>query len=138
MPKPVQSVTPAPPNAALNGEIVDELGACDTVLAPLRSLIAREDALKRQLRTIYAADTTPGEIAVEGARFRCVLGPRGNQTGINLLALVKMIKPAAFARFATTTLEKLRKHVTPDVYLAVTLEAATGPRGLKTYAKAAV
>lgn len=131
MPKPA-AVTPAPaPHAAL----IDELGDCDTRLAPLRTLIAREDALRKQLRAIYADDATDGEIPVQGTRFTTVLGPRGNQTAINIVALVKRIRAAAFAKFAVTTLAALKENVAPDVYDAVTSSVATGPRSLKTYPK---
>lgn len=113
--------------------MIDELGDIDVRLAPLRSLIAREDALKKLLRTIYADDATEGEIRVNGARFTTVLGPRGNQSVIDLALLVRKIKASAFAKFATCTLAALKENVAPDVADACVSLSATGPRSLKTY-----
>lgn len=126
----VQAATPvrAPDPLA---PAVDELGDIDVRLAPLRSLIAREQLLRSAVRDAHAANAAPGEIRVAGARFDCVLGPRGNQTAIDLAKLVRLIKPSAFAKFATCTLAALKLNVADENVALVTSVGPTGPRGLK-------
>ncbi len=132
-PKPVSPPAAPSPLAAQ----IDELGAIDARLAPLRSLIAREETLRKLVRGAYADDARPGEIAVDGVTHRVVLGPRGNQTSIDIAMLVRKIKPSAFARFGVTSLAALKENVSPEVYGAVTASDATGPRALKVFAKVA-
>lgn len=116
---------------------VDELGDIDARLAPLRSLIAREQLLRSAIRDANAANAAPGEIRVAGARFDCVLGPRGNKTLIAFPRLVKAISARVFAKFATCTLGQLEAEVDAAVYADVTSVEACGPRGLKVLPRAA-
>lgn len=116
---------------------VDELGDIDARLSPLRSLIAREQLLRSAIRDAHAANAAPGEIRVAGARFDCVLGPRGNQTAIDLAKLVRLIKPSAFAKFATCTLAALKLNVADEDIALVVSVGPTGPRGLKVLPRAA-
>jgi hypothetical protein len=125
-------VLPDPAAVALAAQ-VDELGAIGDRLAPLRALIAREEALRKTIRAAHEASPADREIEVLGTRYRAVLGPRGNQTAIDFPAVIKSIKAAAFAKFATCGIGTLAENVSPDLYSAVTSTDQTGPRSLKVY-----
>jgi hypothetical protein len=114
---------------------IDELGSLEKELAPLKTKIQRVEMLRKQIRTAAETGSATAEIQVSGSRYIAILGPRGNQTIINLPELVKRIKAAAFAKFATTTLSALQQHVDAETVEAVTATEATGPRSLKILEK---
>ena len=116
---------------------VDELGAIQKQLAPLRSLIAREEKLKREIRAAHDGFPADREIPLAGAAFTAVLGAKGMQTVINLPKLIKIIKAAGFAKFATCTLQTLCANVAEPIYEGVTSLEQTGPRSLATFERPA-
>lgn len=119
---------PAPsPLAAL----IDELGSLEKELAPLKVKISRADALRKQLREAHDGLPAAAETIVSGERFRVIVGPRGNQTYIDYPALLKLVKPAAFCKFATCTLDALRTNVAAELVEKVTRLVQGGPRSLK-------
>lgn len=121
--------------------MADELGALEKeyalAMAPLELKLPRMKALKEALQAACPAPADK-EWIVEGEKFGVKLGPRANQRLINIVALVKKIGPAAFAKFATTTLGELEKNVSPDVAKAFVSTDQIGPRKLSTFEKGIV
>jgi hypothetical protein len=120
--------------------MADELGALKKeyalLIAPFEKKLPRMNALQKAMQDACPAHPDQ-EWVVEGARFGVRLGPRANQRTVNIVALVKKIGAAAFAKFATCTLGALEEHVGADVVKAVVTSAQTGPRKLSTFEKGA-
>ncbi len=136
------SVPAAPqpdPMPALLAKMVDELGEIETRLAPHRTFIAREDALRKQIRTgaDSPAKAADAEIRVDGTNAFVILGPKAFERAINFRELVKKIGAVAFSKFAKCGLGDLEKAVSADVQAGVVTAAHTGARSLKVFAKAA-
>jgi hypothetical protein len=116
---------------------VDELGALEKELAPWQAKVKRVEQLRKALRESQPGAAADRELQLQGSRFVAVLGPRGNQTIIDFAALVKRIKAATFAGFATCTLAALEAHVEPTIRAEVTRIEQTGPRSLRVLEKGA-
>lgn len=118
---------------------IDELGRLEAALAPHLKTIARVELLRKLIRIAHDDAKFPAEqeIQAEGQRYTAVLGRRGNQTLIDIPRLVRTIKAAAFAKFATCTLGVLKEKVSAAIYADVTSIEATGHRSLTTFVKAA-
>jgi len=139
LPVPAVPVPATPdPMVALLAPMVDELGDIETRLAPHRSFIAREDALRKQIRAgaDSPAKAAAAEIPVHGVRFDVILGPRALERAIDFKLLVKLLGAAAFSKFARCGLGDLEKHA-PGMEIACVSSANTGARSLKVFAKAA-
>lgn len=136
---PIRAVPePQDPAAPLLAKMVDELGEIETRLAPHRTYIAREEALRKQIRAGADSPEKPadGEIRVPGTKFDVLLGPRSVERTIDFRVLVKRIGAAAFAKFARCGLGDLEKNA-PGNELACVRSGNTGSRPLKVFAKAA-
>lgn len=135
-----KSKAPAPVPAAPDplAPLADELGEIDKILSPHRTRIARETALKSQLRE--RADTPPrpadAEIRIAGTRFDVILGARAMVKTIHIGKLVKAIGAKAFHAFARATLADVEAHA-PDLPLGVITSDNSGFRSLKIFEKAA-
>jgi hypothetical protein len=137
---------PPPPPVAVIDEAtklaisnwIDELGDLDRDLAPHRSSITRETAVKELVRKARAdamnAAPPTSELRVEGLRYYVLFGARKNETTISVKALVKAIGARAYSLFATTTLKALETHVAKDVAAACVSMGPTGSRTLKVFA----
>lgn len=109
---------------------VDELGDIDQKLAPFRSLIAREIALRSALRSAYATKEASQTFEARGSRFVALIGAKGNERSINYPKLWRLGGVALMKRIATVTLKALEEHA-PAIALDVVSFAATGPRSLR-------
>jgi hypothetical protein len=129
----LDSLIPATP-AALPG-MVDELIDISSTLDPFRTLIAREEALRKRLRAAadFPAQPADREIRISGSKGFVILGPRAFERVINFKLLVKKIGAVAFAKFAKCGLGDLEKNA-PGLDIACVTSANTGSRSLKVFA----
>jgi hypothetical protein len=130
------AVPPAAPDPL--AALADELGEIDRTLAPFRTRIARETALKSQMRAAVEAAEVPSdvEVRVAGTRFDVILGPKALEKSIDFKGLAKRIGLKAYAAFAKCTLKDLETHA-PGRQAEVVTSAQTGPRSLKIFERAA-
>jgi hypothetical protein len=139
---PIQAVPAVPaapdPMTALLVRMVDELESIDKTLQPYRTYIAREDALRKQIRAgaDSPAKAADAEIRVDGTSAFVILGPRALERAINFKLLVKKIGAAAFSKFAKCGLGDLERHA-PGFEITCVSSAHTGSRPLKVFAKTA-
>lgn len=117
--------------------IVDEIGDLERELAPLKPKAARLELLRKQLRYAYENSPAESEYTVEGSRYAIAVGPRGNQTVIDIPKLLKLIGVKLFARIASVTLKALESECAPDVVETVCSVSRLGSRPLKVLEKAA-
>lgn len=127
-PAPAAPASPYPKIAAM----VDELGDIDRRLAPVRTLIAREEALRKNLRAAHTDHTADQEVRAAGSRFYAILGPKAAQRSIDFVRLVKKIGAARFVKFATCSLEALEKHA-PGAEAEFVTKANTGSRPIRIF-----
>jgi hypothetical protein len=125
---------PADPFAHL-APVVDEIGDLERELDPLKPKAARLDLLRKKIREAYADAPAESEHTLEGSRFAIVVGPRGNQTIIDIPKLLKSVGVKLFARLATVTLKALESECAPDVVETVCSVSRLGSRSLKVLAK---
>jgi prefoldin subunit 5 len=125
---------PADTQAKLR-EMVDELGSLEKELSPFAGKIKRIDALRTSIRGEYATQPAGESFTVEGAKFAVAIGARGHQTIVDVKALYKAIRTAAFLEIVTVT-QKALAAVGAGVAAAVTREEQTGPRTLKIFERA--
>ena len=117
--------------------LADELGALEKEMAPFKQKLARIEALKESARAgCPVAPTLPW--TVEGERFIASLGACANQRVIDIPRLVKAIGAGVYAKFATCSLEALKKCVAPAIVAAVVSSKEIGSRSLKTFEKGIV
>jgi hypothetical protein len=130
----ISTPAPADPQAKLR-EMVDELGSLEKELSPFSGKIKRVDALRASIRGEYANHPAGEAYTVEGARFAVSIGARGHQTIVDVKALYKAIRTAAFLEIVTVT-QKALATVGAGVAAACTKEEQTGPRTLKIFERA--
>lgn len=119
---------PAKPNAA---ELVDELGAIEKELAPLRGKIKRAELLRQTIRGLTDDKTNQ----VDGAKFVAILGPRADKTVVDYYGLAKRIGLDRYAQFATASLEAIGQHVKPGILPPYLKTEQTGTRSLQVLEK---
>lgn len=117
--------------------IVDELGALELELAPLKPKIARLELLKKALRANYADSPAAESFLAEGDRFAVAVGERGMESAVNNIKLFQSIGVKPFVSLAHFTLKALEGQIEPSVMLAVVTKEQTGTRTLKVVEKAA-
>ena len=67
-----KTTSPTPPDRA----VVDEVGRLAAQLAPMQPVIARRDALRKQIAACYADADAEREYIAEGLEYRAVISPR--------------------------------------------------------------
>lgn len=126
--------TPAPPSVSPElAAQIDELGAIEEQLAPLKPKIKRAEALRK---VIAAAVEDPADSKkFDGTRFCALVGARQNQRFIKSMpGLFKLIGKTAFLEVCRVTLDAVEKLVGNEGELAKLIGTAqTGPRDVKTY-----
>jgi hypothetical protein len=135
MASPKEKVPAVPPGAPDPlASLVDELGAIDKTLQPFRTLIAREEGLRKQIRSAHDGAIFPPdrEIRVEGATYAVILSPRALVKSINIKSLIRAIGAKAFCAFASCTLGQLESNC-PDLPVGIVTSANTGSRSLKIF-----
>jgi hypothetical protein len=132
-------ITPVPnqPAASLLAAAIDELGAIDAKLAPFRTLISRETALRTAIRVAHEGAAADVEITAHGTRYDAILGPKGSVSVIDFARLAKIVKPTQYAKFATCTLSAMRANCDAATCEIVTSIEKTGSRSLKTFERLA-
>jgi len=138
MPKAAPARKPAPPKVDPLSQFVDELGNLEAELAPLKPKLARVKALRELLRS--AAEEWPngagGRLA--GRQWDAVLGPRGNETTVDVPKLQSLLTLRAFLPLVSITLTKLKaQKINPAIVGQVVKVESTGPRPLDVVARQA-
>lgn len=112
---------------------VDELGALEKELAPLKPKLARLELLRKSVRTRYDASPAAESFEATGQRFMVIVGARANESVINYPVLIKSIGAKLFHAIAKTTLKALEEHVPCAVRAACITVEPIGTRSLKTF-----
>jgi hypothetical protein len=115
--------------------LVDELGRIEHKLEPYRLDIAREDALRKQIRERYDASPANQAFAIEGAEFTGAVGERGLVTVIDNVRAYKALGQKAFVAAANLTLAALER--TKTDLAGIVRKEQTGTRSLRIFRKAA-
>lgn len=111
---------------------VDELGALERELAPIQFKVARLEELRKAIRAHFENSPAAEPFEAKGEKFVVLVGPRGNQSVIDLRKVIKAVGLKAFAAFATCSLKALEAHA-PGISSSVVTTERTGPRSLKCF-----
>lgn len=115
---------------ALIAQQVDELGDLERTLAPHRLAIAREETLRKLIRTWYDNKAEAEPFEARGTRYVVLLGVKALQATVDMTKLARIIGLKKLLEFASVTLAGLEKHA-PG--LDVVTKAHTGTRSLKVF-----
>jgi hypothetical protein len=123
------------------GDLVDELGDIGVTLAPVRSHIAREDALRKALRA--AVELAPPEEPqeIQGKRWTAYLGRCGPQRKVNIASAAKILGLKGLVKVASVTLKALQEAYAAGLIrieldmLHCIEETPTGTRTLEVFPK---
>lgn len=114
--------------------LIDELGALDKELAPLRSKITREEKLRKTLRGCLGAADPLAEVHGAGKKFRVVLGPCGiKRVVLSRTKLFRALTAKVFRQVATVTFDQIDAHLSPVEQVGITGTEQSGPRPLRVY-----
>lgn len=108
-------------------DLIDEAGAIEKEIAPIKPKIDRLKHLREQIRDLAPADKSQ----VEGKQFVAVLGEPANKTVVDYKELLRRISPVKFAKFATATIAALEANVAAGHLAHCMRYEQTGPRSLK-------
>ncbi len=122
-----------PPKVSLIANIADELGAINKELAPYRSKLAREEALRKALRVHFDASPAAEQQSAVGERYVVLLGPKASVATIDVPLLAKTIGVKAALAILGCTLKALEAF--PTVVSTVVTYALTGARSVKVFEK---
>ena len=115
---------------SLLARAVDELGALEAELAPLKPKLARAEALRKALRDRFEGEAPEKACEARGARFIAALGPKAEEWKVQVPQLAKAIGAKAALALAKVTLKAIKGLILPGDVLT---SAATGPRPLKLF-----
>lgn len=129
------STAPSEADKALAAQ-VDELGALEAELAPLKPKLARAEALRSALRVRFEGEPAANACEARGARFIAALGPKAIERTVDVAELAKRIGWKAVVPLAKVALNALARLTDPPLVnaaQAAIVSAATGPRPLKIF-----
>ena len=127
------AIVPNDPAALLAAQ-VDELGALEKEMIPIRPKLVRIETLRGLIRKHYENEPAAKAFETRGAGFLATLGPRAYERSIDCAALAKEIGLKAFAAIARPTLKVVEETCAPDVVARVIKQDYVGARPLKTFA----
>lgn len=130
------STAPSEADKAL-AAAVDELGALEAELAPLKPKLARAEALRKTLRDRFEGEPAEKDCEARGARFIAALGPKATERTVDVADLTKRIGWKAVMPLAKIALNALTRLTDPPLVNAAQASiksGATGPRPLKIFA----
>jgi hypothetical protein len=114
-------------------KIVDELGALEKELTPLKPKLDRLDSLRRAVRTAFDSEPADQAYVADGKKYSVIVGMRAAQRIIpSILKVYSELKPKKFLEHCSFTLKAL--DAVGAGHLAET--QLTGPRSLKVLEKA--
>jgi hypothetical protein len=118
-------------DAADLAPLVDELGEIDKKLATVRSDIAREKKLKETLRAAVSLRPANESIEIKGKQHVATLGPRGFQTIVDAVKVLKAVGSKLFPALVTVTTKALTDaKVDPAIVASCSATDQTGHREL--------
>ena len=112
--------------------IIDELGALDEELAPLKPKIKRAESLRKLVSGVWQGPATEGA-KIEGDRYVALVSARDNQRFLTSIRKVAKAMGAKFWQHCAITLKAVEEHLDPEIAQALIGEAFTGPRHVTTY-----
>ncbi len=135
-----KSNTPPPAGPSVSPALkaqIDELGALELELAPMRPKIKRAEALRKSVAAAFTgAPEESGKL--DGDKFIALIGERSNQRSITSMPkLFAILKKDVFLENCSFTLGKLEELVPPDLQIGLIEEKRTGSRTVTTYKLAA-
>jgi hypothetical protein len=136
-PKRKAGSTAQPEAERLLAAAVDELGALEAELAPLKPRLARAEALRSALRARFEGQPADAACEARGNRFIAALGPKATERTVDVAELTKRIGWRAVMPLAKVALNALARLTDPPLVNAAQASirsAPTGPRPLKIFA----
>jgi len=124
---------PADP-AALLAEHVDELGALEKELVPIRPKLKRVEQLRELIRRRFESKPAGASFETRGRAYLATLGPQAFEASIDLDRLKKIIGLARYAEISRPTLKAIEESLAPDIVAKVVTHSYRGARPLKTFA----
>lgn len=115
----------------LIAQLVDELGALETELAPLKPKFDRIEGLRRALRAWFDIKPADQSCTAPGEKFIAELGPRAVERTAHPGRLIAVIGVRKYASLAVPTLRALEANLSPEVLAGAITSARTGPRPIK-------
>jgi len=128
-----QSKAAAAEAASILAAQVDELGALEAELAPLKPRIARAEALRSALRARFEGSPADAACEARGRRFIAALGPKATERTVDVAALGKSIGLKALCTLAKVTLKAATAYGEAFGHGVKIDSAPTGARPLKLF-----
>lgn len=127
--------TQAPELADPLAAIVDELGALEAELAPIKSKISRSEFLRDMLRKAFVDRDALEEFQVKGARYIVVLGARAQIRSVSSVKAAELLGDK-FPDVATVSIGAIEKAGLPfEILAACTSSHPIGPRSLRVFVR---
>jgi hypothetical protein len=116
---------------------VDELGALERELAPLKFKIGRIDVLRKAIRAFYDGKPADELFMASGEKFAVSIGARARERTLNMPKLIKAIGARLFNSIATVSQKALEAEVPGATIEDCSTWNLTGHRSLKVFEKGA-
>jgi hypothetical protein len=133
------SISPtAGPSPTERRRIVDEFGALNAELEPIRPKQRRFDCLAKTIRSWYADLPGNQSYTLEGDKFVVIISPKENKRRIlDMTAVWKLLGVKRFLAFCSFSLDALEANATATEVSKLVTSDQTGPRSLSVAAKEA-
>lgn len=131
-PKAALAVVSSDP-AVLLAQHVDELGALEAELAPVRVKLRRVETLRDLIRKQFEKKPAGKSFEARGRKYFATLGACAWQSEVDYNQVVKALGLAGYAKIAKPTLKVLEETLPPDVLARVVSYDYRGARPLKTF-----
>ena len=126
------AVVPTDP-AVLLAQHIDELGALESELAPIRVKLRRVETLRELIRRHFEKKPAAKSFEARGKKYFATLGACAWQSEVDYKAVQKALGLAGYAAIAKPTLKALEETLAPDVLARVVAYDYRGARPLKTF-----
>lgn len=126
------AVVPTDPVVLLQ-QHVDELGALEAELAPVRVKLRRVETLRELIRRHFEKKPAAKSFEARGVKYFATVGAQAWQSEIDYAAVQKALGLAGYAKIAKPTLKILEETLAPDVLARVVTYDYRGARPLKTF-----
>ncbi|HYY70135.1 MAG TPA: hypothetical protein VE734_10405 [Terriglobales bacterium] len=119
------------------GELIDELGAIEEEIAPLKGKIKRAEALRKMMAAAHTGAAGEG-LRLAGKAYVALVSARDTKRYVkSMRGAAKALGMALFYKLATVTLGALEENLPPETCAQLIASEQSGPRHVTTYRLAA-